>query len=295
YSTGYTLSQSTGNTKDDHQFSFNIQVPLSDFLPSSWASYSMSSGSNGKTSHRAGVSGTLLQENNLNYSIYQNYITQGEGYGTDMYATYRGSYGTVNGGYSNGQGSRHVNYGLQGSIVAHPYGITFGQSLGESMALVKARGAKGIKVVNSPGVHTDWRGYAIVPYLSAYQINRIGLDTQSMGSDVDVKENITSVIPTKGSLVLANYHTRIGSRVLFKFNSKGIAVPFGATVSLSQDDDTSNTSIVGNDGEVYLSGVPETGKLIARWGRNSYEQCSANFNLNKKDDSAVKELSVACY
>ena len=58
-------------------------------------------------------------------------------------------------------------------MVAHPHGVTFGQTVGESFAIVRAPGAAGVAVQNGNNVHTDWRGYAVVPSLTAYRKNVI--------------------------------------------------------------------------------------------------------------------------
>ncbi len=53
---------------------------------------------------------------------------------------------------------------MSGGIIAHADGITFGQPLGDTMVLVKAPGADNVKIENQTGIHTDWRGYAILPF-----------------------------------------------------------------------------------------------------------------------------------
>ncbi len=100
-------------------------------------------------------------------------------------------------------------------MVAHPHGVTFGQTVGESFAIVRAPGAAGVAVQNGNNVHTDWRGYAVVPSLTAYRKNVITLDTESMADDTDVDQQGQTVIPGGGAVVMANYQTHIGNRVLF--------------------------------------------------------------------------------
>lgn len=82
--------------------------------------------------------------------------------------------------------------------MAHPYGVTFSQQQGDTLALVRAPGAAGAKVQNNTGVRTDWRGYAVVPYVGTYRKNRIALDTETLGGDVDIDTNTQTVIPTQG-------------------------------------------------------------------------------------------------
>ncbi len=57
--------------------------------------------------------------------------------------------------------------------------------------------------------------------------------------------------PTQGALVLANFTARVGERALLTLSRYGKPLPFGATVSIAGSPEE---GIVGDDGEVYLSG-----------------------------------------
>ncbi len=106
-------------------------------------------------------------------------------------------------------------------MVAHPHGVTFGQTVGESFAIGPGAGAAGVAVQNGNNVHTDWRGYAVVPSLTAYRKNVITLDTESM-ADAPTRPAGQTVIPGGGAVVMANYQTHIGNRVLFTLrNAQG--------------------------------------------------------------------------
>lgn len=69
---------------------------------------------------------------------------------------------------------------MSGGIIAHADGITFGQPLGDTMVLVKAPGADNVKIENQTGIHTDWRGYAILPFATEYRENRVALNANSL-------------------------------------------------------------------------------------------------------------------
>lgn len=281
YGLSYTYTQSPSNITTDQQFAFNLQIPLSKWLPHSWASYNLNTNKKGQTSQMVGLSGTTLADGNLNYNVQQSYSNRGDGNSGNVSAGYKGSYANVNGGYNYNKDSRQIHYGLQGGIVAHPYGVTLSQPLGETIALVKASGANNLKIQNNSGVNTDGRGYSVVPYLSAYRHNRIALDTESMGESIDIDTNTQTVVPTKGALVLANFQTRVGNRVLMTLLHNGRPLPFGTMVSLDNNDPHSvaYSGIVGDGGQVYLSGMPQNGYLIAKWGHTMTEQCRIKFSL----------------
>lgn len=63
---------------------------------------------------------------------------------------------------------------------------------------MRAPGADDAKVQNNTGVYTDWRGYAVVPYVNAYRKNRIALDTSTLGDGVDIDTAVQTVTPTQG-------------------------------------------------------------------------------------------------
>jgi outer membrane usher protein len=258
--------------------------------------------SHGGSVNQVGLSGTALKNNNLSYSVMQGYGSQGDGYSGMVSADYKGSYGEVNAGYNYNDSTRQVNYGAQGSVIVHSHGVTFGQPLSgdiSSVALVAAPGADNAAVQNSTGVRTDWRGYTIVPYLSPYRRDRVALDTESLGNNVDLKGNVASVVPTKGAVVLAKFKTNVGSRVLMNLIHSGKAVPFGATVTLDSEDDMNddNASIVGEEGQVYLSGVPDKGSLTAKWGDGGAQHCRGNFVLSPPGDNktvSIQQLNLTC-
>ncbi|MGP0886154.1 fimbria/pilus outer membrane usher protein, partial [Serratia sp. CY74308] len=66
-------------------------------------------------------------------------------------------------------------------------GITLSQSLGDTIALVEVPNAGNVEIINSTGVTTDWRGYAVVPYINSYHKNRINLNQQSFDDSVEIE------------------------------------------------------------------------------------------------------------
>ncbi|WP_237391031.1 fimbria/pilus outer membrane usher protein [Dryocola clanedunensis] len=291
YSITYTYSEyPESDQQADQQLAFNVQIPLDRWLSNSWATYNVNSNRHGKTSQQVGLSGTALANNNLTYAVQQSHGNQGQGAAGNASADYKGTYGEVNAGYNYDDGSRQINYGLQGSIVAHQYGVTLGQPLGEAIALVRAPGADGAAIQNNSGVRTDWRGYALVPYVNAYKKNRIALDTTTLGEDVDVDTQAQTVVPTRGAVVLADFRTRVGRRVLMTLLFRGKPVPFGATASL--DGTYAEAGIVGEDGEVYLTGVPDSGGISVKWGKAAGQQCKVAYSLAVQQKDVAQGISM---
>lgn len=197
----------------------NINIPFSHWLRSDsrsvWrhasASYSLSHDLNGRMTNLAGLYGTLLEDNNLSYSVQTGYAGGGNGdNGSTGYTAlnYRGGYGNANVGYSRSDGFKQLYYGVSGGVLAHANGITLSQPLNDTVVLVKAPGAGGVKVENQTGVRTDWRGYAVLPYATEYRENRIALDTNTTADNVDLDDAVVSVVPTHGAIVRANFNAR---------------------------------------------------------------------------------------
>lgn len=110
-----------------------LNIPLSRWLPDAWATYSLNSSKNSNTSHQVGINGTALADNNLSYNLQQSYTDNNIGYGGYLSGRYRASVGEFSSGYSYQGDNRQWNYSAQGSIVAHPNGITLGRSLQDAL------------------------------------------------------------------------------------------------------------------------------------------------------------------
>lgn len=264
----------------DQIVAVNVSVSLDQWLPGSYATYNLNSSENGNTSQNIGLSGTALPDNNLNYSISQGYTSQGEGANGYASADYKGGYGEVNVGYGYDRSQQRMDYGLQGGILLHENGVTLSQPLSETVALVKAPGADDVSITSNTGVKTDWRGYAVVPYVTAYRRNQISLDTATLPDDVDMTLTSASVIPTRGAVVRADFNPNVGQRALMTLiRANGEAVPFGATVS-REDDKKNDGSIVGDGGQVYLSGMSDSGTLKVTWGSRADQTCRVSYSVS---------------
>lgn len=223
-SLNYSYSNNIWQNDRDHLLAFTLNVPFSHWMRTdsqsafrnSNASYSMSNDLKGGMTNLSGVYGTLLPDNNLNYSVQVGNTHGGNtSSGTSGYSSlnYRGAYGNTNVGYSRSGDSSQIYYGMSGGIIAHADGITFGQPLGDTMVLVKAPGADNVKIENQTGIHTDWRGYAILPFATEYRENRVALNANSLADNVELDETVVTVIPTHGAIARATFNAQIGGKV----------------------------------------------------------------------------------
>ncbi len=298
----YNYSKSYGQPEADKMIAFNVSLPIGKWLSpkdsttpnNAFATYNANHDNHGSVTRNAGISGTLLEGNNLNYSVQEGFANNGAGNSGSASLAYQGSYGNSNisYNYSDNGDSQQVNYGISGGVVAHRHGVTFSQPLGETNVLIEAPGANRVRVENATGVKTDWRGYAVVPYANTYRKNRIALDTTTLGDKVDIDDAVVDVVPTKGALVRASFKAHVGIRALLTMLHNNEPIPFGATVTR---DDEGAGSIVGEGGQVYLSGLAPKGKLKVQWGEGDNQACSADYQLPvDSETAAITQMKIIC-
>ncbi|HGY3715386.1 TPA: fimbria/pilus outer membrane usher protein [Citrobacter gillenii] len=302
YNLNYSYNRNTTDSDnsdkiyaEDQIFSLSINIPLDRWLSNSYASYNLNTSKRGDTIHTVGLNGSALEDRNLNWNIQQSETNHGEGNGGYASLDYQGTYARVNTAYSYDHDQKRVNYGIEGGMVAHAHGVTLSQALGETSALVEAPGAGGVTVSNQTGVRTDFRGYTLVPYVTPYRESAVSLDTETLPDGADVALTSQTITPTRGAIVRAHFDTRVGKRVLMTLTrSNGETVPFGAMVS-GVDATMVSTSIVGDSGQVYLSGMADSGTLTTKWGANENEQCRITYSLPETTPtSGVVEINSRC-
>jgi outer membrane usher protein len=291
-----------GSWPENRQLSMSVQIPLRLFGSAatnsqSYASYQITHNNQGQVQQQAGISGNVMDDR-LSYNLMQGWSNDNGNDNSNLNMGYRGSKGQANLGYSYSNRFRSLNFSGNGGLLLHPEGVTLGPMLGNSVAVVSAPGAGGVEVLNG-NVRTDSRGYALVPYLANYQNNSISLNPTTLPEDVDMAQSSLNVSPTKGAVVMARFDTRVGYQALVTLQQGETSVPFGTVVTVADTPaGKSNTGIVGDAGQVYLSGLPEQGTLTAKWGHGSHQQCRASFNLSgiaaPSASNPIRQLTARC-
>jgi P pilus assembly protein, porin PapC len=120
----------------------------------------------------------------------------------------------------------------------------------------------------------------------------VALDTTSLADNVDLDDAVVSVVPTHGAIARAEFKARVGLKLLMTLTHHGKPVPFGAVATVVG---SQNGSIVADNGQVYLSGMPLTGKVQAKWGDGPDASCVAHYRLREESkNQALSELSAVC-
>ncbi|WP_333986876.1 FimD/PapC C-terminal domain-containing protein [Providencia huaxiensis] len=107
-------------------------------------------------------------------------------------------------------------------------------------------------------------------------------------------------MPSKGAISRVEFITQIGYRALITLKHKnGTVIPFGASAQLVQNDGKAvNSSIVGEGGQLFISGLPESGKLEIKWGQQAAQSCFVNYQLPvkplSKDAIGIIQTQAVC-
>ncbi len=281
------------NGSSEQQFTANVQIPLSTFTHDTWISLSSSLQRPGTPTQSIGLNGSALKNDALNWQME---ATHGASQGDteDLALDYKGSHGEYRANYSYSSQKQSLSYEAKGSLVISAYGLTAGQSFNpdDAVALVRAYHAPDLDVANNTGVVTDFRGYAIVPYLQPYRIDNIQVEkTQATSKEIELGNSSLSRVPTEGAIVLAEFQPHIGKKLLLTLKRvDGSLVPFGATVTAG---DSSSEGIVDENGNVYLTGAPPGGTIKAKWG-NSGDECHATYHIRPPSGKNLYEIPLVC-
>lgn len=284
YGLNYTYNKNTNNysyrsssyskSNDDHQLALSVSVPFSFFDDTFYYNFNTTSSSQSPSTGSVGLSASQLN-NQLNWSLQQAFTNQDQGSSGNLNASYKGKYGEMTGGSGYSKDNYNLYYGVNGSLVAHSGGVVLGQQLGETSAIVDIPEAGDVAVLNQAGVETNRYGYALVPYVTPYRKNTIDIDTSALPENTEIALTSQTVSPSRGALVKANFSANVGYRALITLTlENNELVPFGAQVIFKDNPQLNN--IVGNDGEVYLSGLGEKGQFIVKYND---QQCRADYNL----------------
>lgn len=282
--------------KED-SFSIWASIPIGKWVGSSQnnirATGQFQSTSGQGTRYETGLNGDSF-ERRLHWDIREEMTSGGKinNESSRLNVAWHGQYGQITGMYRYNNRLRQMSTGFSGALVAHKDGITLGQKTGDTIALIEAPNVTGVQVGGTKGVKTDSRGFTVMGNRTPYQENIISLDPTTLPENAEVSRTDSRVVPTKGAVVRAKFDTEVGNRALVTLTKPdGKALPFGSVVtSLGK---SKGTNIVGDNGEVYISGLPQKGTIQAKWGVNN--QCLADFQLpNKKGPAGIYIINAVC-
>ncbi|CAG9218150.1 Fimbrial biogenesis outer membrane usher protein [Paraburkholderia sabiae] len=295
YSNGFkygTYSVTAGRTRSadgtlSNEIMLSTTIPLGHTPHAPMLSTNLSSGT-GATSMQTSIGGAAGEHNQFSYNAYgsasQSASADVNG-NAGASGTWRAPVAQVTASASGGAHSSQVSAGVSGSIVAHPGGVTFSQTVGDTFGVVEAKGAEGATILGATGVKVDSHGYAVVPYLTPYAMNAVDLDPKGTSTDVEFESTAEHVAPRLGSVAMLKYKTVTGRAALIRApRLGGEALPFGAEVV---DGSGRHVGVVAQDSRIFARGLEDSGTLTVKWGEQAGEVCSVKYVLPVKDNRDV--------
>jgi outer membrane usher protein len=239
------------------------------------------------------VSGMLAGERHLSYSVGASHAPGGQQDSINGNLGARLPKANLNLNLTHGRQYWQVAGNVRGALAVHAGGITLGPYLGDTFALIEAKGAEGARLFNGQGAVIDSHGYALLPSLSPYHRNVVELAASGKSHKTELLESQRTVIPYAGATLKLSFRTRTGHALLIHLQRDGASpLPMGADVLDAQG---SVIGMVGQGSQAYLRTDQVQGELLVRWGDGQQERCAARYDLHGQDlAQELIRLEAAC-
>jgi len=180
---------------------------------------------------------------------------------------------------------------FQGALALHAGGVTLGPWLGETFALVEAKGAKGARIGGGQA-RIDRFGYALVPTLTPYRDNRIFLDPQDASGNIELEDAEQHSAPYAGAAVKLTFRARHGQALLIHVDAPGgQRLPPGTQ---ARDAEGRKVGMLGQGNWLYLRSETARGQLQLRWGEGEQEQCQLAYDATGAPETPLLRLQTTC-
>jgi outer membrane usher protein len=301
----YTLSATRVRDASSHysnELFASFTLPLGSSAHAPLFGVNASRDSSGHMLEQATLSGTAGVDSQFSYGATASHDNGEGGSGSGgntgtVYAGYRSPFAQFNASYGSGSGYSQGSLSVTGAVVVHSGGILFGQSTGDTMAIISAPGAAGARVINGSGVRINSSGYALVPYLTPYNLNNIQIDPKGLPLTVQMDATSAQVAPHAGSVVMVAFKTETGRSMLVRVRqSDGKPVPFGAEVV---DEQNHVVGVVGQAGRILVRSEKDQGLLSVQWKAQDEQSmsCSFPYQLSRTADgkTTYEQLEATCH
>jgi len=200
--------------------------------------------------------------------------------------------GKVGGTLNHSEKSTFAGAQVSGAIVAAGGDLFLSNRVDDAFAIVDA-GAPDVEVLreNRQVGKTGYNGKLIVPDLRSYERNRLGIDPTGLPLDVIVTSTRKAVIPADHAGIYVSFSDNAdgGSALVSLRAGSGDYVPAGSSVIQEAG---SAPTVVGYDGQVFLSGLQKRNRIIVQLP--SGERCAASFNYVPVKGSLATVTDVPC-
>ncbi|VWD31547.1 fimbrial protein [Burkholderia contaminans] len=285
-------SPSYGGGAGSTLVSLNVSIPLgrnSRRAPifSTLVTHDSSTG----TSATASLAGRFGERGDGSYSLSSSYDGNN-----------RASSGSFGVGYQRPAVSLAANIGIgrdyqqasasaTGGLVLHPGGLTPAPTLSETIGVVHVPDARGALVANT-SARVDRFGYAIVPSLIPYQLNKIDIDPKDVPEDVELKTVSRSVAPRSGSIVMLSYDTLKARALLIDAQTDdGRPLPFAARALDARTG--AALGVVGQGSRLFVRSAEQEGQVRVEWGARADQQCVIDYAVPAAQRSGRGYVTLA--
>jgi outer membrane usher protein len=259
------------------QVMLTMSIPLGSKLHSPRAYTNISNTNNGGTTVQSGLSGFV--NDNTSYAMQAGYTGSGRGATGGASLTRDTDMGQLNANVNVARDYQSASVGATGSVVVHRGGVNLGRTVGDTFALMKVEGIKGVDMKTDAGVSVGRNGYAVITYAQPYRLNALSPDTHNLGADVELEDTVKQVVPRRGAIVQATFKGYSGQRAQFAFQqADGKPVPFGASVEEAPTG--RHLGITDPNGNAFVLLRQEQGTLTVKWKDN---QCQAPYALGQAE------------
>lgn len=200
--------------------------------------------------------------------------TSSDGTGTGSgYFTHDGDKASVTTNASfTGSDNRAVGFSMQGGLTATAKGAALHRTSfpGGTRMLVDTDGLGDVPVRGNGGVvHTNMFGKAVISDVNHYYRSSVNIDLDKLPDNMDATRSVVQDTLTEGAIGYRQFGILAGEKAMAAIKLQdGSSPPFGAEVS---DDRDHQTGIVGDEGNVWLSGIVPGTKMNVSW--NGGVQC----------------------
>jgi outer membrane usher protein len=212
----------------------------------------------------------------------QRSVPVGEGYGYRLVGhtlnnqfeadgIWQNNFGTYEVDLSRFQGSsagRVSAAGGLGYVGGHAFAS---RQITDSFGVVRVADYAGVGVLqdNQPVGRTDADGYAVLPQLRAFDVNRVSIEQRDLPMDAQVDKLKMDAVPFFRSGLLLEFPVRRshGATLHIRLDD-GAAIPSGAIVRVAGRDEEFPVAL---DGEAYVTGLEDHNHLRATWKGRSCE------------------------
>ncbi|MEX9773016.1 fimbria/pilus outer membrane usher protein [Morganella morganii] len=278
--------------KADKRVSVSLSVPL-DFAGQQARSHFYYHHQAGKSSFQSSANGLTGDEQRLGYSVTHRYQQQEAVHHKSAELRWRHDLGDIRGSINHSRDHNMLSGDIQGGLIIHEKGITLSRPLGETNGLADTGTAAGVRIASRTAARTDHAGFSVIPQLNHYYQNVIRIDPETLPDNADADNPVVQVIPSKGAVVPVRFAVSTGFRAIFALRTPGGVVPFVARIQVKKTDGSTVSGITGDDGEVYLSGLPAQGRLQVVWGEGMHRQCEADFTIPPEQQGLIT-LPLMC-